>query len=142
MRRQLPRDLHRAIESLAADCFVHQTLPFGVTRIECFSHENVHESGWHSDGARQPLRATGAGKEAKLCLWQPDQVFAIFSDTKVASQGELESASQSRAGNSGDHWIWHALAQSHGLVEESPIVGRVLGPLAAGSPQGLGNRAK
>src|SRR5258708_27383971 len=99
MRRQSPRDLHRAIESLAADCFMHQTLPFGFTRIERFSHENVHESGWHSDGARQPLSATGAGKETKLCLRQSDQVFAVFSDTKVASQGELESASQGRAGN-------------------------------------------
>jgi hypothetical protein len=58
---------------------------------------------------------------------------------KVASQGKLESASQGRARNSGDYGFWHALAQSHGLVEESPFVGRILGPLAAGSPQGLGD---
>src|SRR4051812_48469505 len=31
----------------------------------------------------------------------------------------------------------NALAQRHGLVEESPVVSRVLGPLATGSPQGL-----
>src|SRR6185369_8823525 len=30
----------------------------------------------------------------------------------------------------------------HGLVEESSIVGRILGPLAAGSPQGLGDLNK
>src|SRR5258706_4855536 len=112
MRRQSPRYLYRAIESLAADCFVHQALPFGFTRIECFSHENVHESGWHSDGAGQPLSATGAGKKTKLCLRQSDQVFAVFSNTKVASQSELESASQGRAGNSGDYRLLHALAQS------------------------------
>src|SRR5258707_6888635 len=142
MRRQSPRDLHRAIESLAGDCFVHQSLPFGFTRIERLSHENVHESGWHSDGARQPLSATGARKETNLCLRKSDQVFAVFSDTKVASQGELESASQGGARNSRDYRFWHTLAQSHGLIEESPIVGRVLGPLAAGIPKGLGDLDK
>src|SRR5882762_3275539 len=142
MRRQAPCDLHRAIEGLAADGFVHQALAFGFTRTQCLTHENVHERGWRSDGARQPLSAASAGKETKLCLRQSDQVFAVFSDTKVARQGKLESASQGRAGNSGDYWFWHALAQSHGLVEESPIVGRVLWPLAAGSPQGLGDLDK
>src|SRR5580704_9735923 len=110
---------------------MHQPLPFGFARIERSSYENVHESGWHSDRARQPLSATGSGKETKLCLGQSDQILAVFSDTKVASQGKLEGASQGRAGNSGDYWFRHALTQSHGLVEESPIVGRVLGPLAA-----------
>src|SRR6267142_1740892 len=142
MRRQPPCDLHRVIEGLAADGFVHQTLPFGFTRTECLTHENVHEGGWHSDGARQPLSAAGAGKETKLRLRQSDQVFAILSDTKIASQRELESAGQGCAGNSGDYWFWHALAQRHGLVEESTIVGRVLGPLAPGSAQGLGDLDK
>src|SRR6267142_2393502 len=142
MRRQAPCDLHGAIEGFAADGFMHQALPFGFTRTECLTHENVHERGWHSDGARKPLSAARAGKETKLCLRQSDQVFAILSDTKIASQGELESAGQGRAGKSGDYWFWHALAQRHGLVEESPIVGRVLGPLAAGSAQGLGDLDK
>src|SRR5260370_17901163 len=142
VRSPSTRDLHRAIESLAADCFVHQALPFGFTRIECFSHEYVHQSSRHSNGARQPLGPTGTGKETNLCLRKSDQVFAVFSDTKVARQCKLESASQGRAGNSGDYWFWHALAQSHGLVEESPIVGRIFGPLAAGSPQGLGDLDK
>src|SRR5258708_28201004 len=137
MRRQVPCDLHRAIEGLAGDGFVHQALPFRFTRTECLTHENVHERGWHSNGARQPLSAARAGKETKLCLRQSDQVFTVLSDTKIASERELESAGQGRAGNSGDHWFWHALAQRHGLVEESPVVGRVLGPLAAGSAQGL-----
>src|SRR5713226_5243223 len=141
-RRQVPCDLHRAIEGLAADGFVHQALPFGFTRTECLTHENVHERGWGSDGAWQPLSAAGAGKETKLCLRQSDQVFAILSDTKIASQRELESAGQGRPGNSGDYWFWHALAQRHCLIEESPIVGRVLGPLAAGSAQGLGDLDK
>ena len=92
MRRQAPCDLHGAIEGFAADGFVHQALPFGFTRTECLTHENVHERGWHSDGARQPLRAAGAGKETKLCLWQSDQVFTVLSDTKIASERELESA--------------------------------------------------
>src|SRR5438128_9951978 len=133
MRRQAPRNLHCAIESLAADRFVHQPLPFGFTRIQWLTHENVHERGWHSDGARQPLRAAGAGKETKLCLRQSDQVFAVLSDTKLASERELESAGQSRAGDGGDHWFWHALAQRDALVEQSHVVGRAPGPRAAGS---------
>src|SRR5256885_15725214 len=62
MRRQAPCDLHGAIEGCAADAFVHQALPFGLTRTECLTHENVHERGWHSDDAWQPLRAAGTGK--------------------------------------------------------------------------------
>src|SRR6266849_8134210 len=85
MRRQAPCDLYGAIEGFAADGFVHQALPFGFTRTECLTHENVHERGWHSDGARQPLSAARAGKETKLCLRQSDQVFAILSDAKIAS---------------------------------------------------------
>src|SRR5258708_15268147 len=103
MRRQVPCDLHRAIEGLAGDGFVNEALPFGFTRTECLTHENVHERGWHSDGARQPLSAARAGKETKLCLRQSDQVFAILSDTKIAGERELECTSQSCAGNGGDH---------------------------------------
>src|SRR5262249_13420520 len=97
----------------------------------------MHERGWRSDGAGQPLRAAGAGKESKVRLWQSDQVVTILSDTKIAGERELESTSQGCAGNGGDYRFWHALAQRHGLVEESPIVGRVLGPLSTGSAHGL-----
>ena len=54
------------------------------------THENVHERGGHSDDARQPLRAAGAGNEAKLGLGKPDQVVPILSDTKIARERELE----------------------------------------------------
>src|ERR1700675_4076837 len=90
MRRQAPCNLHRAIESLAADGFVYQAFPFGLTWIEWLTHEDVHERGWRSDDARQPLRAACAGKETKLCLRQPDQVVTILSDTKIARERELE----------------------------------------------------
>src|SRR5262249_15343576 len=83
------------------------------------------------------LRAAGAGKESKVRLRQSDQVVTILSDTKITGQRELESTGQACAGNGGDDWFCHALAQRHGLVEESPIVGRGLGPLATGSTQGL-----
>src|SRR5260370_33159693 len=109
MRRQAPCDLHRAIEGLAADGFVHQALPFGFTRTECLTHENVHERAWHSDGAWQPLSAAGAGKETKLCLRQSDQVFAILSDTKIAGQRKLDSAGQGRPGNGDDYVLGAAL---------------------------------
>src|SRR6202023_1820292 len=33
--------------------------------------------------------------------------------------------------------LWHALAQRHGFIEESAVVGGVLGPLATGSAQGF-----
>src|SRR5216683_5021059 len=81
--------------------------------------------------------AAGAGKETKLRLRQSDQVVAILSDTEIAGERELECAGQGRAGNGGDDRLRHALAQRHGLVEESPIVGRVVGPLATGSAQRL-----
>src|SRR5229473_3855679 len=135
-------NLHRAIERLAADGFVHQPLPFGFTLSEGNTHEDVHERGWHSDSAWQPLRAAGAGKKSKVRLRQSDQVVTILSDTQIAGERELESTGQARAGNGGDYWFWHALAQRHGLVEESPVVGRVLGPLAAGSAQELGDLNK
>src|SRR2546427_6530725 len=136
MGRQAPCNHHCAIESLAADGFVHQSLPFGFTWSEGIAHEDVHERGWRSDGAWQPLRAASAGKESKVRLRQSDQVVTILSDTKIAGERELESTGQGCPGNGGDYWFWHALAQRHSLVEESPIVGRVLRPLATGSAHG------
>src|SRR5262249_3266197 len=96
-----------------------------------------HERGCRSDGAWQPLRAAGAGKESKVRLRQSDQVVAILGDTKIAGERELESAGQACAGNGSDYRFGHALAQRHSLVEESSIVGRVLGPLAPGIAQRL-----
>jgi len=93
----------------------------------------VHERSGRSDGAWQPLRAAGAGKESKVRLRQSDQVVTILSDAKIAGERELESTGQGRTGNGGDDWFRHALAKRHGLVEEPPIVGRVLGQLATGS---------
>src|SRR6202035_1956150 len=90
MRRQAPRNLHCAVESLAAARFVHQPLPFGFTRIQWLTHEDVHECSWCSDGARQPLRAASTGKETKVCLRQPDHVVAILGNTKIARERELE----------------------------------------------------
>src|SRR5260370_1814004 len=103
MRRQALCNLHCAIESLAADRFVHQSLPFGFTWSEGITHEDVHERGWHSDGAWQPLRAAGAGKESKVRLRQSDQVVTILSDTKIAGERKLESTVQSCACNGGDY---------------------------------------
>jgi hypothetical protein len=91
IRRQAPRNIHCAIESLAADRFVHQPFPFGFTRIQWLTHEDVHECSWRSDGARHPLRAAGTGKETKVCLRQPDQVVAILRNTKIARERELEA---------------------------------------------------
>src|SRR5258707_13439826 len=83
MRCQAPRDLHCAIKSLAAHRFVHQALPFGFARIERLAHKDVHQRGWHSDSAWQPLSAASAGNEPKLCLRQSDQIVAILSDAKI-----------------------------------------------------------
>src|SRR5260370_13406868 len=130
-------NLHCAIESLATDGFVHQPLPLSFTWSEGIAHQDVHERGWRSDGAWQPLRAAGAGNESKVRLQESDQVVTILSDTKIAGERELESTSQSCAGNGGDYRFWHALAQRDCLVQESPIVGRILGPLATGSAQRL-----
>jgi hypothetical protein len=88
---------------LAADGFVHQPLPFGFTWNEGNTHEDVHERGWRSDGAWQPLRAASAGKESKVRLRQSDQIVTILSDTKIAGERELESTGQACAGNGGDY---------------------------------------
>src|SRR6266849_5072101 len=95
MRRQAPRNLHCAIESLAADRFVHQPLLFGFTWSEGIAHEDVHERGWRSDGAWQPLRAAGTGKETKVCLRQPDQV--VGSSAIRRSQESANSKAPARA---------------------------------------------
>jgi len=95
----------RAIESLAAHGFVHQALPFRFTWSEGNTQEDVHERGWRSDGAWQPLRAAGAGKESKVRLRPSDQVVTILSDTKIAGERELESTGHACAGNGGDYWF-------------------------------------
>jgi hypothetical protein len=94
------------------------------------------------NGAWQSLRATGAGQQSEVHLRQSQQVVAVFSNAKIASQCELESTGQGRAGYGGDHWLRHAFTQRHRLVEESSVVGRVLGPLAAGRPEGLSDLDK
>ena len=99
----------------------------------------MHERGWHSDDAREPLRSAGAGHETKLCLRKPDQIVPILSDTKIAGERELERTGEGGAGNGGDDRLWHALAQRHGFIEESAVISGVVGPLAAGSAQGLCN---
>src|ERR1700730_7060239 len=107
-------NLHCAIESLAADGFVHQSLPFGFTRSEGIAHEDVHERGWRSDGAWQPLRPAGTGNEPKVRLRESDQVVTILSDTKIAEERQLECTGQGCAGDGDDDRFWHALAQRHG----------------------------
>src|SRR5438132_11433718 len=117
------RKLHRIIDSLPLDSYVHQALAFGFTRRKSDAHENVHECGCRSNGAWQSLRAAGAGKESKIHLRQPDQVVTILRDTKIAGEREFEGTSQGCAGDGGDHRLRHALTQRHSLVEESPVVG-------------------
>ena len=77
---------------------MHQPLPFGFAWSEGNTHEDVHERGWRSDGAWQPLRAASAGNESKVRLQESDQVVTILSDTKIARERELESTGQGCAG--------------------------------------------
>src|SRR5260370_25394105 len=101
-------NLHCAMESLATDGFVPQPLPLSFTWSEGIAHQDVHERGWRSDGAWQPLRAAGAGNESKVRLQESDQVVTILSDTKIAGDRELESTSQICAGNRADSRFCHA----------------------------------
>src|SRR5260221_12892524 len=87
--------------------------------------------------ALQHLRADGAGNKSKVRHRKTDQIVTILSDTKIAGERQLECTGQGCAGDGGDDRFWHALAQRHGLVEESAIVRGVLGPLATGSAQGF-----
>ncbi len=85
------------------------------------------------------MRAAGAGKQAKLCLRQSNQVVALLGDAQIAGERELECAGEGRAGDGRDDRFGHAFAQRHGLVEESTVVGSVLGPLATGGAERLGD---
>src|SRR6266850_2771569 len=123
----MPGNFHRAIESLAADSFVYQPLPFGFTRRDGHAHEDVHERGWHADGAWQPLRAAGTGEKAKVRLREADLVVPLLGDADIAGERQFECAGQARARNGGDDRFGHALAHRNGPVNESR-----LWPLATG----------
>src|SRR5260370_24354282 len=116
-RKQLC-NLHRAIDGLAADSFVYQVLSFGVARIERLPHKDVHKCRCRSDSARQPLCAAGALQETEFCLGQTDQIVAVFSNPKVASESELEGAGYGCSGNGGRDRLWHALAQRPRFLRE------------------------
>src|SRR6266850_4281492 len=124
----MPGNFHRAIESLAADSFVYQPLPFGFTRRDGHAHEDVHERGWHADGAWQPLRAAGTGEKAKVRLREADLVVPLLGDADIAGERQFECTGQARARNGGNDRFGHALAHRDGPVNESR-----LGPLATGS---------
>src|SRR5882672_3734070 len=136
--RQSTGDLHCPIQRLTAYALVDKAKPCSFLRVDGIAHEHVHESRRRSDGARQPLRAAGPGDESQVGLRQSDQVVAILGDAQIAGERELECASQTCSGNGGDYRFWHALAERYGLVEKSCVVSRVVGPLAAGSAEGLG----
>src|SRR6267154_2146816 len=136
--RQSTGDLHRPIQRLTAYALVDKAEPCCFLRVDGITHEDVHESRRRPNGARQPLRAAGPRDKSQVGLRQSDQVVTFLSDAKIAGKRELECASQTRSGNGGDNWLWHALAQCHGLIEKSCVVGRVVGPFAAGSAKGLG----
>jgi len=98
----------------------------------------VHEGCRRSDGAWQPLRATGARQQAEFGLGQTDQIGAILSDAKVARKRELEGPGKSGPGNRSDDRLGHGLAQRHSLVEESAVIRCVVRPLAPGGAHGFG----
>ena len=137
MRAEPFCDLHRTIDGLATDGFVNKTLLFGVTRIERPPHKDVHEGRRRSDRAGQPLCSTGSRQEAEFGLGQTDQIVAVLSDANVARKRELEGPGKSGPGNRGDDRLRHGLAQRHGLVEESAMVGCVVRPLAPRGAHGL-----
>src|SRR6202521_5020394 len=123
----MPGNLYRAIEILAADGFVYQPPPFGFTWRDGHAHEDVHERGWHADGAWQPLRAAGTGEKSKVRLREANVVVAVLGDAHIAGKGQFECTGQARARNGGNDWFGHALAHRDGAVNESG-----LGPLATG----------
>src|SRR6202521_1991556 len=123
----MPGNLHRASESRAADGFVYQPPPFGFTWRDGHAHEDVHERGWHSYGAWQPLRAAGTGEKSKVRLREANLVVPILGDAHVAGERQFECTGQARARNGGNDWFGHALAHRDGPVDESR-----LGPFATG----------
>src|SRR6266849_6718511 len=128
----MPGNLHRAIESLAADGFVYQPLPFGFTWRDGQAHEDVHERSWRSDGAWQPLCAAGTREESEVRLREANLVVPILSDAKIAGERQFECTGQARARNGSNDGFGHALAHRDGPVNESR-----LGPLETGSAHRL-----
>ena len=116
---------------------MNKTLLFGIARTGRPPHKDVDEGRRRSDRARQSLCATGAGQQAQFGLGQTDQIVAILSDANVARERELECPGKSGPRNRGDDRLGRRLAQRHGLVEESAIVGCVVRPFSPGGAHGL-----
>src|SRR6201981_799172 len=139
MFRQMPGNLHRAIDGFTLDRFVDKTPGFGFTRTERLAPKDGPKRGRHADRARKPLRSTCAGQKTKFRFWQSDQIIAVFGDADVAGQSKFKSAGKSGAGNGGNNRFRHRLADRHGLIEKSAMVAGVVRPLAARSANLLGH---
>src|ERR1700756_2473624 len=139
MFRQMPGNLHRAIDGFTLDRFVDKTPGFSFTRTERLTHKDVPKRGRHADGPGKPLRSTCAGQKTKFRVWQSDQIIAVFGDADVAGQSKFKSAGKSGAGNGGNNRFRHRLADRHGLIEKSAMVACAVRPLAPRSANLLGN---
>src|SRR6185503_628492 len=69
-----------------------------------------------ADETRQPLRATGTGKETERHLREPDLVTTLRGDAEVAAQRDLEAAAETMSVDRRDDDLWRALEFAHGLV--------------------------
>src|ERR1700730_6561688 len=66
MFRQMPGNLHRAINGFTLDRFVYKPPGFGFTRTERLAHKNVPKRSRHADRARKPLRPACARQKTEF----------------------------------------------------------------------------
>jgi len=139
---QAPRNLHCAIQSLAADRFVHQPPSFRLHADSvadpmrmCMSAAGV------PNGARQPLLRARRHREGRTKVLPPATRSGSRHPRQYEDPQESANSKAPARGCAGDGRNYRALAclspQRHGFIEESAVVGgRFFGPLATGSAPG------
>jgi hypothetical protein len=69
-----------------------------------------------ADGAGKTLRATGAGKDAKIHFGQTNLAAFLFGDANVAGEGDFEAAADGMAIESGDDELGRLFEAAEGFI--------------------------
>ena len=93
---------HRGADRVAIGHFVEEGRALELGGRHRGARDDHVERGFQSDGARQALRAAGAGQQAQLHFGQCD-LRVRFRHAVVGPQRQFEPAAHAHAGDRGDH---------------------------------------